>query len=690
MIDADLMVIFRDETAERLQRLADVLLEVERSGAGDLEAVGSLFRDAHSIRGSAGMFGFDAIGELAAAMEEILAIARADQRIDAREAPGLLAATDAIRAALDGDAAALEPARLALGGALAAQPATRAVAASSESPTAPFDSPVPPAAPTPEPEGNGAASNGHSDSAPPAATWTAAPRTAPLIGRTLRVDTGKVDKILALVGETTLHHARTDHLLGSSERNDALEQELERGDALVAELQDAVLNLRTLPLSTITSTLPRAVRDIAADVGRDVRLELEGTETPLDRAVLEGIAETLVHLLRNALSHGIESPEERVAAGKPRTGRVLLHAEQRGGRVAISCIDDGRGVSETLVRQAESRGVALAEVLAEAGTSTAGEVSALSGRGVGMDAVKRHVEALGGELEVSTTPGRGSTVTMLLPVTLAVLDVLVVERGAQSFALPLQSVVGAVVEPEVHELRGRRFLHHDDLTIPLLDLADAIGLEAPACGSGAPTIVVHAAGARAAVTCDRLIGDQEAVVKQLGPLLDALPAYLGGTMLPDGAIALLLDPAHLVATAAGSTSTRSRAPAIAPVAAPRVLVVDDQLTVRELERTILESAGYRVAVADDGRAALALLEREGDIACVVSDVEMPGLDGLGLLAAIRALPDHRSLPVVIVSSLGDPEAITRGADAGADAWVVKSQFDQQALLETVSRLIADR
>ncbi len=351
-------------------------------------------------------------------------------------------------------------------------------------------------------------------------------------------------------------------------------------------------------------------------------------ETPLDRGVLEGIAETLVHLLRNALSHGIESPEERVAAGKPPTGRVVLHAEQRGGKVAISCIDDGRGVSEALVLQAESRGLTLAEVLAEAGTSTAGELSALSGRGVGMDAVKRHVESLGGELEVTTTTGHGSTVTMLLPVTLAVLNVLVVERGDQRFALSLQSVVGAVVEPEVHELHGRRFLRHADETIALVDLADVIDLAAPASGPGAPTLVLQAAGSRAAITCDRLIGDQEAVVKPLGPLLDVLPAYLGGTILPDGSIALLLDPAHIVAVAARRAPASARTAAIVAVAAPRVLVVDDQFTVRELERTILESAGYRVAVADDGRVR-ARPPGAGGRRRVrpVSDVEMPGLDG---------------------------------------------------------------
>jgi two-component system chemotaxis sensor kinase CheA len=496
----------------------------------------------------------------------------------------------------------------------------------------------------------------------------------------------KVDRLLAGVGETALHGRRLEHLTAREALvNEPLHQELERGQTLVAELQEAVLDLRTLPLQTIVGGLTRAVRDTAADVGREVRLELAGTETPLDRTILDGISDALVHLLRNAVSHGIEAPEEREAAGKPRTGTVRIAAEQRGGLVALTCSDDGRGVPAELIASV-SPGSTLADVLAEAGFSTADGVSELAGRGVGLDAVKRHVEGHGGVLEVTSRPGSGTVVTLLVPLTLAVVTVLLIERGRQVFGVPLSGVERVLHAAPAQQLHGRQALELDGVLVPLGDLSDSLGMDARATRGNDPVVVVVSGSRRAAIECDRLLGDREVVVKSLGPLLAGVPGYLGAAILDDGGIALLLDPAHLVRAAEAAPRVGPPADDPAPRPAPMILVVDDQFTVRELERTILEAAGYRVRTAEDGRAALALLEREPEIACVVSDIEMPLMGGLELLEAIRARPEHAALPVVIVTSRDDDEALQRGADAGADAWVVKSQFEQQALLETVGRL----
>nr|WP_282600186.1 response regulator [Patulibacter sp. SYSU D01012] len=694
------MQIFRDESAERLDRMTDVLLAAERTGAADADAVAELFRDAHSIRGSAGMFGFAGIGDLATAMEDVLAVARTAGRLEGADAAGLLAAADAIRAALAGDESLLEPAGTAL---RAGRPESDAAAGADDAPTpsgapAPAPAPAPPddpptaddapPAPAPLPPPPPASSPGPPPAGPPSPA-AGVPRPADPAAeatRTMRVAAAKVDQLLAVTGEAALGLGRLEHRVRNAGLADeGVLQELDQGETIVAELQDAVLALRTLPLRTITDPLPRAVRDIAAAADRDVRLDLEGMETPLDRSVLDGIAEALVHLLRNAISHGIEAPEDRRAAGKPETGRILLRAEQRGGQVRVSCTDDGRGVPQALVDRAAARGVPLADVLAEAGTSTGGASSSLSGRGVGLDAVKRHVEGLGGQLEASSEPGRGSTISLLLPLTLAIMQLLVVERGGQRFAVALGSVEEAVVEPRVEELEGRCYVRHADAALPLADLADLIGQSAPALAPDAPTLVLRAAGARAAVTCDRLVGDREAVTKPLGPILGGVPGYLGATMLPDGTIALLLDPAHLV-RAAARTTPGARAVDAVPVV-PHVLVVDDQFTVRELQRSILESAGYRVSVAADGRDALAIVDADEDVDLVVTDIEMPVMDGLALLETLRARPATRSLPVVIVSSVSDERARLRGAEAGADAWVVKAQFDQRSLLDTVGRLI---
>jgi len=272
-------------------------------------------------------------------------------------------------------------------------------------------------------------------------------------------------------------------------------------------------------------------------------------------------------------------------------------------------------------------------------------------------------------------------------VTLALSDVLVLERGGVRYGLPLTAVREVLHRDGRHELGGRPAVETQDEVVRLVDLADVLGADAPAMADGGPAVVLSTGERTIAVACDALLGDQEAIVKSLGPLLAGVPGFLGAAIQGDGTIALLLDPAHLVRAGAASTARARSAPAV-PRAAPKVLVVDDQFPVRELERTILEAAGYRVVTAGDGRAALAALEREGDVACVVSDVQMPGMDGLELLERIRAQPAHAALPVVIVTSREDERSRSRGADAGADAWVVKARFDQQALLETVGGLLA--
>jgi len=652
-MDERLLAIFQEEAIERLDRMSATLLAAESAGA-EGEAVASLFRDVHSIKGSAGMFGFAEIGELAAGIEAVLEPAREREALDGAQVPVLLRAVDAIRAATEDDVDDV-PGTLA------------ALAAAAGSPVAEVPAAEVPAA-EPEP--------------PPASA-------SPALARTLRVNADKVDRLLDTVGETALHRGRMEHLVGHGDGSaEDLEEELERGHLLVAELQDAVLELRTLPLGTITGALGRAVRDVAVSTGRQVRLELRGEDTPLDRSILDGLSEILVHLLRNAVSHGIEPPAEREAAGKPDEGRIVISAAEREHRVAIVCGDDGRGVPAEVLARARAAG-SLADLLAAPGFSTAEEVTELSGRGVGLDAVKRHVESLGGTLVIESTPGAGTEVTLLLPVTLAVGEVLVLERGGVRYGLPLTSVREVLHRERLHELGGRPAIETQGELVRLVDLADVLGAEAAALAESGPAVVVVSGGRAVAVACDALHGDQETIVKSMGPLLAGVPGYLGASVQGDGTIALLLDPAHLVRTGGDAVARPRTTPPVAPLA-PKVLVVDDQFTVRELERTILEAAGYRVVTAGDGRAALAALDREGDVACVVSDVQMPGMDGLELLEQIRTRPARAALPVVIVTSREDERSRTRGAEAGADAWVVKARFDQQALLDTVGGLLAGR
>ena len=376
------------------------------------------------------------------------------------------------------------------------------------------------------------------------------------------------------------------------------------------------------------------------------------------------------------------------SAGKPRVARLTLHAEPRGDQVAIEVSDDGRGVSSELHDEAVHRG-SLVDVLAEAGFSTAERVSSLAGRGVGLDAVKLQTESMGGRLELESTPGQGMRATLLLPVTLARFAALIVERGGQRFGIPIASVVEVVAVGAITTLGGQPYIELRGESLRLSDLARTIDARPSDLVQTPQALVMGKAGSRAAIACDRVVGEEEVVVKSLGAMMASVPGYLGAAILGDGGIMLIVDPAYVIRNAV-RPSTAVRAGAVSgpvPEAVPRVLVVDDQFIVRELERSILDAAGYKVRTACHGREALEAIANDGSFDLVVTDLQMPELDGLGLLSAIRSDPVHAMLPVVIVTSQSSDEDRRRGAEAGADAYIIKDEFDQEALLATVDRLI---
>lgn len=639
--------IFHDEAAERLDRIAAVLIAVE-SGKAPPDAVESLFRDVHTIKGAAGLVGLDRVQALAHAMEDVLADARESGTFPSELVEPLIRSTDALRDEVEG--------RDAETGEIIEQLAQSA---------------------------GGESGNGSSEPAATAAPTTSADK------RSIRVLPEKIDALLDLVGETVLHRRRLEYTLGEelTRSNREVADELDFGERLFDGLKDTALAMRTLPLSSVAGTLPRAVRDLAIETGKEVELVVSGAETELDRAILEGLPELLGHLLRNAIAHGIEPPDERERLGKQPRGRVELRAEQRGAVVEVTVSDDGRGVPKRALNKATGP-ASLAEVLAEAGFSTASEVSEISGRGVGLNAVKKQVELIGGSVEVHSDPGKGTAVVMRLPLVLALIQVLLVERAGNVYGLPLTSVEEAISLDSSLSLAGRPALDLRGHSVPLTDLAELLGNANVPRAASASAVVLYSSGEKVAVICDKLLGKDEVVVKSLGPLLKSLKPYLGAAILGDGRIALLVDPAVLVHLRSGISSTAAEIKtADEQDFTPKVLIVEDSFTVRELQRNILEAAGYRVATACDGRQALLCLERDDDVGLVLTDVEMPEMDGIELTEAIRGDGKRSTLPVVILTSLEGDDTEQRGIEAGADAYIVKSKFDQQALLETVERLV---
>jgi CheY-like chemotaxis protein len=457
------------------------------------------------------------------------------------------------------------------------------------------------------------------------------------------------------------------------------------------------MGLAMVPVRRVVAGLTRVVRDVASASGKDVRLVLVGEDVELDKQVLDGVSDALKHLVVNAVDHGCEHAVDRVAAGKSAQSTVTVSARSAGGTVVIDVADDGAGIDEQAVRAAAiARGVlpadstlagaALLEVLFTPAFSTLSTVTESSGRGIGLDVVRSSVEALGGLVEVRTSPGAGTTFTVTVPVTLGVLHCLIACIGAERYALPVPGIVESISlkDMPVHSLAGQPVVMRHGQTVPLLDLGAALGHSGERDSRAA--IVVRHGDRQAAWAVDRLDGELELVVKDLGPFLGRLPLVSGATIDGDGSVVCLVDLRELGFDGGAVVPAQQEAPAHIPVDRPRILVVEDSVGVRELERVILEGAGYDVVTAVDGADGAAKLgDPPADL--VLSDVEMPGMDGFALTRTIRRTKSWEHVPVVIMTSRGSEEDQKAGLEAGASAYLLKTEFDQDQLVETVRRLV---
>jgi two-component system chemotaxis sensor kinase CheA len=457
-----------------------------------------------------------------------------------------------------------------------------------------------------------------------------------------------------------------------------------------------------LPFAEACQGLDRMVRDLAHAGGKDVAILIEGGAVELDRSVLEGLKDPLRHLVRNAVDHAAEPPNERCSAGKPRQALITVTAVLRGSQVEVSVADDGRGIDlDGLRQQLRRRGLPepadereLMRAIFLPGLSTSRIITDVSGRGVGLDVVKGRVEALHGTVDVSFARGQGTRFVLGVPLTLTTLRALLVEAGSQTLALAGTNVQKLVrIGPgDVVFVAGREMLALGGSPLPVASLAETLGLRPrePAQPTAKRHAVIVAAGEkRMALVVDEFLAEQEIVIKNLGPRIRRLRQVSGATILPSGRIALVLNAAHVIRAAL--SGTRAATVAIVPAGAAaaarkRILVADDSVTTRTLEKSILEAAGYEVVTAADGAMAWQLLhERGADL--LVSDVEMPKLDGFELVAAVRTSKRFAELPIVLVTARQSEKDRARGVEVGADAYLVKSAFDQRNLLETIAQLL---
>ncbi|MDC3983496.1 response regulator [Polyangium jinanense] len=485
----------------------------------------------------------------------------------------------------------------------------------------------------------------------------------------------------------------------------AFEADALQSTILSGQLQEDIRRIQTFPLASVLEPLPRAVRNMAREAGKMVDLVITGAELELDKKVLEELRDPLYHLLRNAIDHGCEHPGARAAAGKPSRGTIRIRAEHRGDVVTITVSDDGPGVDIAGVRRAAiASGLSTAleaaelpehrvlEMLFAPGLTTRSEVGELSGRGVGLDAVRTNIERLHGTVTVESRQGVGTSFVIVLPLTIYVVHSLLLRVGEEQFAMPISSIqrILRISASDVLEVERTHAIVVDGRPIALVPLATLLGLpvELPPPPERIPVLVIGIGETRCALAVREIVSDQTVLAKNLEPPLVRVRNIAGATILGDGRVVLMLNPIDLLRSASGRDADRFRAllPRVENRPKPRLLLVDDSFTTRALERSVLEVAGFDVVAVADGNEALAALELETfDI--VVSDVSMPEMSGLELCSQIRQNERLRRLPVVLVTSLGSDDDRRAGLAVGADAYIVKSEFDHEVFVKTVNELV---
>lgn len=717
--DKELKDLFKIESEEHIGKLEDGFLRLEKEPKNQplLEEV---FREAHSLKGAARMLGLTGIQDISHSIEDILGNATKGKTVLKSETidrlyKGLDAIKNLVKEALTGEKSEVD-----------VKEVLDFISGVKEVPKEKKSKVQVPKSEIEESE-------------------IEKLKIGEFKIETVRVDTKRLDTLMTQVGELSVTKGRVAHrneeiedIMGELEelekspewkvRSTEIKSKLQnlkskigedssRLSFIADELEDGVYKIRLLPMSTIFSIFPRMVRDMARERLKDAKLIIEGGDTKADKRIIEDMKDPLMHMIRNAIDHGIEAPDERERIGKARIGSIILRAYQTSSNVVIEVKDDGKGLDiETIKNTALRQKIHTKDELSAmtpsqiqylifvSGFSTSPVVTDVSGRGIGLDVVRANVEGLKGNIHVESTAGEGCTLRIKLPITLATIRVLIVGINGMKCAVPVEYVQTSlfITKDDIFTIEGRDTIVFDGQPISVAKISELLEVHGSEFGDGSdkskiqiskskikkfPCIILSVGNDRLGVIVDELIDEQEIVIKPQSRILRRVRNVSGATILGTGEVCTVLSPQDMIKTVRKREAPQpTEKPSEEIERKKSILLVEDSITTRTQERRILVGAGYEVIEAMDGVDALNKLGTK-QFDAVVSDILMPNMDGLTLTKKIREDRKYSELPVILVTSLASDEDRKKGLEAGANAYIAKPAFDQQLLLETLKRLI---
>lgn len=701
----ELLQDFLVETKEIIENLDHDLVELEHN-QNNLDLLNKIFRGAHTMKGSSSFLGFDKLSTVTHHAEEILNKLRKGEMVVTKEIMDVLLefvdVTKRVVTDIEKGTDTAEIANVIKNLKLGNEGKLKVVSAQTSKS---------------EPQNKQPEQEARKEEAKQTDTnkGVAAPE------QTIRVDVSRLDALLNLVGELVLSRNRLAQLSSDLENkfeNEYLIDQLIETTSQIGmnttELQLAVMKTRMIPIGKVFNKFPRMVRDLSRDSGKEIDLIITGEETELDKSVVEEIGDPLIHMIRNSCDHGVEAPDVREANGKPRKGEVHLSAYHEGNHIVIEIKDNGAGMDpEFLKRKAIEKKVITQEEAAtlddsqayalifKPGFSTAAKVTSISGRGVGMDVVRTNVEKLNGIISIQSEIGKGTTFYLKLPLTLAIIQALLVEISGETFAIPLVSVIETVriATKEVHSFEGREVLKLRDRVLSLVRLDAAFDLDESDKGE-LYVVVVALAEKQLGFIVDKLIGQEEIVIKSLGEYLGGNPGIAGATITGNGRVRLIIDVAGVIELAQNMPrrsrnrklqnehNTSKNMKVAKKKADLRVLLCDDSSTDRKISRKLLESTGWvDVVEVPSGKEALSTLERDKEFDVIISDIMMPDMDGFKLARSIRE--KNIDIPILAISARSEPSDRKKISASGINGFAMKP-LNQQIILDKINELMSQK